>query len=1082
MFLRRMAVVCVVVLCLPVIAAGQTCPQFSPPYGYVNPSCGTSGSFCTPGSTVTLVFNPYSWSNGVEACDTITWQFGDGTSPITTGTAPVTHTYVASGTFNAVATVQNSLGSSYQSAYVTVGYGSFSVDSYLTVLENAGSATVTVRRTSSVGTASINYSTVDGSAHAGTNYTATSGTLTFNAGESTKTISVPIIDNSVFTGSSLWFNMNFSSPTSGWLMNSTVTQVSITDDEPPPTFAFSQSTYTVSESVGNATITVNRTGDMTQTASVQYTAYLNSYVSGTLTFAPNETSHTFTLPITNDDVYTGTRSYTVQMYGIGFSRVPNGYATLNVTDDDPQPEIIVDDVWAAEGDSGQKLVTFNIHLSGHAVGAVSIYPSLTQGTARFGTDFTSDPSAPYSITFAQGETLKTYTAKVIGNTKPEPNKTFSLSVQLGYSYGGAPKLTKAAGVCTIVNDDHAATPYLQQMARGQIGSVNLALGQGPATSGTIAVVSSDPSVASVPATVNVAANQANVIIPVTAKTVGGAVITATLPPSLDSDVVKGAVSVYEGAAVNVTPPSVSVSVGATANVSVNVDPAQSSPTTLFLAAVDSSVATVPTSVSIPPGQTATFAVTGAKIGTTTITITSSLTPQPLSIPVAVVAAPVGMNVTSATPSSGPAAGGTAVTISGANFTAPCSVTFGGAPAAAGAATAASIAVTTPAHAAGSVDVVVTCGNTSATLPNGFTYRSSGPTLSAISPSFGSTSGGTVTRISGDGFDSNCWPFFGTTGGHSATVLNPKEIVVSTPAHAAESVDISVRCGSGLLATLSNAFAFTAGDDAAPVISSLSPLNGSPGEAVTISGIRFRNTDKVTFDGTPAVVRSTAPDSHVVTVPELPLGKVSINVTDTSGRTSTSGPIFTVLEPLPPRISSVSPSRIGAGGELIINGTGFRAVYAFALDGTKLMTVNLSPNRAVARVPLSMAAGTYPLNALNPAGQIAAIGDNVTVVPNAPAITGVAAGCATADGGVTVHISGIGFVSGAAVTFDGVAANSVIVQNGSMIAAVVPPGTPGSAIVVVTNPDGTTATFSNGFRYVSPFDPDGCAPRSHAATH
>jgi len=82
-----------------------------------------------------------------------------------------------------------------------------------------------------------------------------------------------------------------------------------------------------------------------------------------------------------------------------------------------------------------------------------------------------------------------------------------------------------------------------------------------------------------------------------------------------------------------------------------------------------------------------------------------------------------------------------VTITGTNFVSPVTVTFGGV-----AATnvvfvnSDEITATTPAHAAGAVDVVVTdqgCSGLTGTLPNGFTYQAAaqaaagGPTLSPI---------------------------------------------------------------------------------------------------------------------------------------------------------------------------------------------------------------------------------------------------------------------------------------------------------------------------------------------------------------
>ncbi|MGB6686415.1 MAG: IPT/TIG domain-containing protein, partial [Terracidiphilus sp.] len=90
-------------------------------------------------------------------------------------------------------------------------------------------------------------------------------------------------------------------------------------------------------------------------------------------------------------------------------------------------------------------------------------------------------------------------------------------------------------------------------------------------------------------------------------------------------------------------------------------------------------------------------------------------------------------------------GGTAVTITGTNFAAGATVTFGG--------TAASnvvvvnsttITATTPAGSAGAVTVTVTVGGQSGSLSGGFTYAASA-TVSSIAPNSGSTAGGTAHK-------------------------------------------------------------------------------------------------------------------------------------------------------------------------------------------------------------------------------------------------------------------------------------------------------------------------------------------------
>ena len=84
-----------------------------------------------------------------------------------------------------------------------------------------------------------------------------------------------------------------------------------------------------------------------------------------------------------------------------------------------------------------------------------------------------------------------------------------------------------------------------------------------------------------------------------------------------------------------------------------------------------------------------------------------------------------ITVSSVSPISGPAAGGTTVTVSGGDFQAGASVTFGGFPATSvRISNSATIVAVTPAHASGSTAVTVTNSNgQSAQLASGFTFHS-----------------------------------------------------------------------------------------------------------------------------------------------------------------------------------------------------------------------------------------------------------------------------------------------------------------------------------------------------------------------
>jgi aldose sugar dehydrogenase len=93
----------------------------------------------------------------------------------------------------------------------SVEFGSSS----FTVNEGEGAATVTVTRLGSTATpASIDYSTSDGTASNRTDYITTSGTLQFAAGETTKTFTIPLVDDAYVEGNET-VNLTLSKPTGG---------------------------------------------------------------------------------------------------------------------------------------------------------------------------------------------------------------------------------------------------------------------------------------------------------------------------------------------------------------------------------------------------------------------------------------------------------------------------------------------------------------------------------------------------------------------------------------------------------------------------------------------------------------------------------------------------------------------------------------------------------------------------------------------------------------------------------------------------------------------------------------------------
>ena len=143
-------------------------------------------------------------------------------------------------------------------------------------------------------------------------------------------------------------------------------------------------------------------------------------------------------------------------------------------------------------------------------------------------------------------------------------------------------------------------------------------------------------------------------------------------------------------------------------------------------------------------------------------------------------------ISAISPVSGPAAGGTAVTITGTGFLTGAGVTLGG-TAATNVVVVSSTSITakTAAHAGGAVSVVVTnTDGQSGSLSNGFTYTNPAPTVTTISPVSGTTAGGTAVTITGTGFLAGATVTLGGAAATNVTVVSGTSITATTPTHIA----------------------------------------------------------------------------------------------------------------------------------------------------------------------------------------------------------------------------------------------------------------------------------------------------------
>jgi hypothetical protein len=338
----------------------------------------------------------------------------------------------------------------------------FSQSSY-SVIESAGAATITVSRNGNPLLAeSVHYSTSDGTATAGSDYTATSGTVTFGAGEMSKTFQVPISDDQAFEGDealnlTLDNPQNLTNPVDVPNIGPAATLTIVDDDV--PTFAFSSSTYSVGEGDVNATITVNRGGATYVAADVDYSTTDGSATagsdytaaSGTLHFAAGDTQKTFQVPITDDA--TAEANETVNLH-LSLQGTDVSTALLSITDNDPSGNPSPSVQFSTDNysvDEGAGTVTLTATISQAA--DVDVDYATAPDTASAGSDYTTTSGTLHFT--AGGPTSQTFDVPILQDGAVEGDETFSAT--LSNATGGALIGSPNPATVTILDDDSAGT-------------------------------------------------------------------------------------------------------------------------------------------------------------------------------------------------------------------------------------------------------------------------------------------------------------------------------------------------------------------------------------------------------------------------------------------------------------------------------------------------------------------------------------------------------------------------------------------------------------------------------------------------
>ncbi|MFC5651940.1 Calx-beta domain-containing protein [Paenibacillus solisilvae] len=201
--------------------------------------------------------------------------------------------------------------------------GSLQLQPSRTINEADGTISLEVSRVyGNSGTVTVDYATSNGTAAAGSDFEFVSGTLTFASGESSKTITVPILNENNEEGDER-FTVTLSNPTGGAKLTdgASATVITIKSNDHYGKLYFDTPTYYTLEESGSIHMKVLRQGGFDGPVTVHYSIipitatpgedYTD--VSGTLTFSDGDSSRTFDIEISDDDIPEGAESFILKL-------------------------------------------------------------------------------------------------------------------------------------------------------------------------------------------------------------------------------------------------------------------------------------------------------------------------------------------------------------------------------------------------------------------------------------------------------------------------------------------------------------------------------------------------------------------------------------------------------------------------------------------------------------------------------------------------------------------------------------------------------------------------------------------------
>jgi hypothetical protein len=333
------------------------------------------------------------------------------------------------------------------------------------VSEGSGNYTVTIVRQGVISEdVEVHYNLTGQTAAAGADFQAVSGILLIPAGMSSGTIAVPIVDDAIAEPPET-FEVVISVPSQSAEVHPIAVQtVTILDNEGTGRLRFQLAGSVCLENSGSAQIVITRELGSVGSASVNYSTVNGTAIAGThfaategtATFAHGVTQQTVSIPMLDDSEYQGDREFGVVLTdpsaGTSLGTPVAHQVTIEEDEKSPTPRIIQFQVATSTSVEGPgKQVVVYVTCSGPG-GAVRVNYATASGSAAAGADFVSLSG---QLTFAEGETLSSFTVPLLNDSISEGPESFTVSL-FGDS-AGAVLGEISTHTITIEDDDRLVT-------------------------------------------------------------------------------------------------------------------------------------------------------------------------------------------------------------------------------------------------------------------------------------------------------------------------------------------------------------------------------------------------------------------------------------------------------------------------------------------------------------------------------------------------------------------------------------------------------------------------------------------------